>query len=181
LATNWNVETGENIRWHTPLPGLAHDTGAAIMGLGNAANNGEPEADPRGLAAPRAFLSNPSKFLKQARLVFRRNPRPAVTNFDAHEGPILHRPYNDGAARICVLDRVGKVVRQGLAKQTFDTLDSRQRIRQLHSQALVLLLGSIRVVIDRRAQGGEQIHRCHHGVEALGFQVSQNAQAAQKV
>ncbi len=24
LATNWNVETGENIRWQTPLPGLAH-------------------------------------------------------------------------------------------------------------------------------------------------------------
>src|SRR5690349_13055936 len=24
LATNWNVETGENIQWQTPLPGLAH-------------------------------------------------------------------------------------------------------------------------------------------------------------
>ena len=24
LATNWNVETGTNIRWQTPLPGLAH-------------------------------------------------------------------------------------------------------------------------------------------------------------
>jgi outer membrane protein assembly factor BamB len=24
LATNWNVETGANIRWQTPLPGLAH-------------------------------------------------------------------------------------------------------------------------------------------------------------
>jgi outer membrane protein assembly factor BamB len=24
LATNWNVETGSNIRWQTPLPGLAH-------------------------------------------------------------------------------------------------------------------------------------------------------------
>jgi outer membrane protein assembly factor BamB len=24
LPTSWNVETGENIRWHTPIPGLAH-------------------------------------------------------------------------------------------------------------------------------------------------------------
>ena len=24
LPTNWNVETGANIRWQTPLPGLAH-------------------------------------------------------------------------------------------------------------------------------------------------------------
>ena len=24
LPTTWNVETGENIRWQTPIPGLAH-------------------------------------------------------------------------------------------------------------------------------------------------------------
>jgi outer membrane protein assembly factor BamB len=24
LPTSWNVETGENVRWHTPIPGLAH-------------------------------------------------------------------------------------------------------------------------------------------------------------
>src|SRR5687767_378630 len=24
LPTTWNVETGENVRWQTPIPGLAH-------------------------------------------------------------------------------------------------------------------------------------------------------------
>jgi len=26
LPTSWNVETGENVRWHTPIPGLAHSS-----------------------------------------------------------------------------------------------------------------------------------------------------------
>ena len=26
LPTSWNVETGESIRWHTPIPGLAHSS-----------------------------------------------------------------------------------------------------------------------------------------------------------
>src|SRR5215212_8521733 len=26
LATSWNVETGENVRWRTPIPGLAHSS-----------------------------------------------------------------------------------------------------------------------------------------------------------
>src|SRR3954447_24803464 len=26
LAISWNVETGENVRWHTPIPGLAHSS-----------------------------------------------------------------------------------------------------------------------------------------------------------
>src|SRR5690606_13500465 len=24
LATTWNMETGKNVRWQTPIPGLAH-------------------------------------------------------------------------------------------------------------------------------------------------------------
>lgn len=26
LPSSWNVETGENVRWHTPIPGLAHSS-----------------------------------------------------------------------------------------------------------------------------------------------------------
>src|SRR5262245_43482959 len=26
LPTSWDVETGENVRWHTPIPGLAHSS-----------------------------------------------------------------------------------------------------------------------------------------------------------
>src|ERR1700733_13852440 len=26
LPVSWNVETGENVRWHTPIPGLAHSS-----------------------------------------------------------------------------------------------------------------------------------------------------------
>jgi outer membrane protein assembly factor BamB len=26
LPTSWNVETGENVRWRTPIPGLAHSS-----------------------------------------------------------------------------------------------------------------------------------------------------------
>ncbi len=31
LPTSWNVETGENVRWHTPIPGLAHSS-PIVMG-----------------------------------------------------------------------------------------------------------------------------------------------------
>ena len=26
LPSSWNVETGENVRWHTPIPGLAQSS-----------------------------------------------------------------------------------------------------------------------------------------------------------
>ena len=26
LPTSWNVESGENVRWSTPIPGLAHSS-----------------------------------------------------------------------------------------------------------------------------------------------------------
>ena len=31
LPTSWNVETGENVRWRTPIPGLAHSS-PIVMG-----------------------------------------------------------------------------------------------------------------------------------------------------
>jgi len=93
------------------LPGLALHPGATSVGFGNAANDGEAEADPSGLAALSPWLSNTGEFLEQATLILGGNPGSAISHFDAHTAAPIRRPHHDGPAGIRVFDRVGGVVR----------------------------------------------------------------------